>query len=116
MKTQQQDPKEQSARDAFKLTNTVPGQDAIDSDNDITEEELALLDAAGEDDEERKLEEAALDNKDADGELLNEQSFADAKTGSDLDVPGSEDDDDNEEIGEEDEENNNYSLGADKKD
>ena len=61
MKTQQQDPKEQPARDAFKLTNTVPGQDAIDSDNDITEEELALLDAAGEDDEERKLEEAALD-------------------------------------------------------
>ena len=43
----------------------------------------------------------------------NEKSFADAMTGSDLDVPGSEYDDQQESIGSEDEENNYYSLGGD---
>jgi hypothetical protein len=38
-----------------------------------------------------------------------------SETGTDLDVPGSEDDDDNEDIGEEDEENNYYSLSGDNK-
>lgn len=87
-----------------------------DIDAEVTDEELAQLDAAGEDDEERELHKAELDNTDDDGELLNELSSSDAKGGRDLDVPGSEDDDDNEDIGEEDEENNSYSLGGDKKD
>ncbi|QRR00917.1 hypothetical protein [Dyadobacter sandarakinus] len=43
----------------------------------------------------------------------NEQTFRDAMTGDDLDVPGSEIDDDAEAIGNEDEENNYYSLGGD---
>ncbi len=105
---------DQAIKDSFKLTNAAPGEDAID--NEVTPEELELLDAAGEDDEERKLHEAELDNTDEDGELLNELSSADAKSGIDLDVPGSDDDDSDEAIGEEDEENNSYSLGADKKD
>lgn len=78
-------------------------------DAEISPEERALLDAAGEDDEERGLHRAELDDRDDDGELLNEVSAATDKSGRDLDVPGSEDDDDMEDIGEEDEENNSYS-------
>ncbi|RPI05896.1 MAG: hypothetical protein EHM64_05025 [Ignavibacteriae bacterium] len=43
----------------------------------------------------------------------NEKDFAEDKSGSDLDVPGSELDDAQEKIGSEDEENNYYSLGGD---
>jgi hypothetical protein len=43
----------------------------------------------------------------------NEKDFREDKSGSDLDVPGSELDDENEKIGSEDEENNYYSLGGD---
>ena len=57
------------------------------------------------DDEQLNL--ATLDNTDDDGTPLNEIVNV---SGSDLDVPGSEDDDANEKIGEEDEENNAYSL------
>lgn len=76
---------------------------------DISAEERALLDAAGEDAEERNLHRAELDSTDDEGELLNEAGSATDKTGRDLDVPGSNDDDDMEDIGEEDEENNSYS-------
>lgn len=78
-------------------------------ENDITPEERALLDAAGEDDEEQRLRRATLDSKDEDGDLLNEISGATDRTGRDLDVPGSSADDAMEDIGEEDEENNSYS-------
>ena len=44
---------------------------------------------------------------------LNEKDFNQDKSGSDLDVPGSELDDEQENIGNEDEENNYYSLGGD---
>jgi hypothetical protein len=43
----------------------------------------------------------------------NEKDFEDDKSGSDLDIPGSELDDAQEKIGNEDEENNYYSLGGD---
>ena len=43
----------------------------------------------------------------------NEKGFADAMSGSDLDIPGSELDDQEESVGSEDEENNYYSLGGD---
>ncbi len=46
-------------------------------------------------------------------EMLNEKDFNQDKSGSDLDVPGSELDDEQENIGNEDEENNYYSLGGD---
>ncbi|MEO7923093.1 MAG: hypothetical protein ABIR30_05395 [Chitinophagaceae bacterium] len=80
----------------------------------VTQEEKELLgrsenSMAGPDDENQSR--ATLDNTDEDGEPLNEEVN---DSGSDLDVPGSEDDDANEEIGEEDEENNSYSLGGDK--
>ncbi len=43
----------------------------------------------------------------------NEKDFEHDKSGSDLDVPGSELDDEEENSGSEDEENNLYSLGGD---
>lgn len=44
---------------------------------------------------------------------FNEKNFNQDKSGSDLDIPGSELDDDQEAIGSEDEENNGYSIGGD---
>lgn len=44
---------------------------------------------------------------------LNEKSFDEDMSGSDLDVPGSDLDDKDEAIGNEDEENNYYSIGGD---
>ena len=43
----------------------------------------------------------------------NEKDFNHDKSGSDLDIPGSELDDVQENIGSEDEENNGYSIGGD---
>ena len=43
----------------------------------------------------------------------NEKNFNQDKSGSDLDIPGSELDDEQEDIGSEDEENNGYSIGGD---
>ena len=43
----------------------------------------------------------------------NEKDFSDDRTGSDLDVPGSEMDDEQENDGREDEENDYYSIGGD---
>jgi hypothetical protein len=86
----------------------------ISRDSNVSREEKELLEnsvnsMASQDDENWKN--AKLDNRDEDGEMLNERvDYA----GTDLDVPGSEDDDMNEELGEEDEENNSYSLGGDK--
>ena len=57
--------------------------------------------------EDEQLNTATLDNTDDEGELLNEKVN---RSGTELDVPGSEEDDANEKIGEEDEENNSYSL------
>jgi hypothetical protein len=91
-------------------------EDLSDSDSDVTDEEIELLSRTEDsmstiDDEDRRN--LMLDNKDLDGDLLNEK---DDVAGEDLDVPGAGDDDDNEGIGEEDEENNSYSLGGDRKD
>jgi hypothetical protein len=59
------------------------------------------------------LREAALDNRDGEGDELNEGSSGSKISGKDLDVSGAEEDNADEEIGEEDEENNDYSLGGD---
>jgi len=60
------------------------------------------------DEDDRNIEKNRLDDKDTEGDLLNEAS--DDLSGEDLDVPGAEEDDLNEELGEEDEENNSYSF------
>ena len=91
--------------------------DKISAGSNVSKEERqALRDAAlksidAKDDE--NLKQAQLDNRDEDGELLNERTDV---SGSDLDVPGSEEDNDNEEIGEEDEENNSFSLDGEDED
>lgn len=87
-----------------------------DTGANVSKEEKKLLRDASEktpDTDEENLEKAQLDNMDEDGELLNEKTNL---SGSDLDIPGSEEDDINEEIGEEDEENNSYSLDAEDED
>ena len=76
--------------------------------------EISATDMPTEDD--INLRVAALDNTDEEGTPLNEGSFKNNLSGTDLDVPGAEDDDEDEEIGEEDEENNDYSLGGDNHD
>jgi len=62
--------------------------------------------------DENNLVDARMDNTDFQNAPLNERSFGEVRTASDLDVPGAENDDANERIGEEDEENNDYSLGS----
>jgi hypothetical protein len=87
-----------------------------DGTNVTAEEKAALQDAADKTPyvkDEENLAKAKLDNRDEDGELLNERVDV---SGSDLDVPGSEDDDEQEEIGEEDEENNSFSLDGEDED
>lgn len=94
------------------------GEGLLDTDEDIaadksdnvstTEKELLQRSSesmASKDDEQWR--ESQLDKTDDDGTPLNEKINV---SGSDLDVPGSEDDDANEKIGNEDEENNSYSL------
>lgn len=67
-------------------------------------------------DDDKLLREAALDNRDDEGEALNEGSSGTRISGKDLDVPGADADDADEILGEEDEENNPYSLGGDDND
>ncbi len=90
--------------------NAVSNLDATaeeDDDSNITNEELVMLDNAGDESEdEDDLNKSTLDNTDDDGEALNED---DGLSGNDLDVPGADLDDEDELKGEEDEENNLYS-------
>src|SRR5205809_4004840 len=92
--------------------------DSIDTADDanVSTEEKELLRQTSESmatKDDLALQRAKLEDKDMDGQLLNE---AEDFSGKDLDVPGQEMDDVNEEIGEEDEENNEYSLGGDNHD
>jgi hypothetical protein len=87
-----------------------------DDDSIVTDVEKKMLDDSANDmptKDERQLRRAELDDKDEDGEPLNEKTSANAISGSDLDTSGTDEDDLDEEIGEEDEENNPYSLGGD---
>ena len=102
------------------LNDPVDEDFKIDAASNVSAEEAALLQEAAEvspaDLEEQRLRQTALDSTDDEGDLLNEKGFAGAFSGSDLDVPGSEEDDADEEIGEEDEENNPYSVDEDNED
>jgi hypothetical protein len=89
-----------------------------DRDTDITREEREILMHADHPptDDERRLHQAGLESTDDEGDLLNEGSMSTARSGSDLDLTGTDADDPMEKIGEEDEENNHYSLGSDSND
>lgn len=82
----------------------------LSGEDNVTSIERKLLEESDRPvtDEDRDLEEMALDSTDEDGEPLDEGGNA-LDMGEDLDIPGSELDDDDEELGEEDEENNSYS-------
>jgi len=85
----------------------VPG-----NSSDVTRAEKRLLKkSAGHQptEETRDFNEMALDDRDNDGELLNEKSIRQDRSGEDLDIPGADLDDEDESIGGEDEENNIYS-------
>ena len=85
---------------------------AIDNSSNVNNDEKKTLQQAEEDmptEDNTNLRKSALDNEDEDGTPLNVEGFGKDVTGSDLDIPGSEEDDANEELGEEDEENNSYS-------
>lgn len=88
-------------------------------ENNVSDEEARLLREAAEnmsDEEDRIIRATALDSTDEEGDPLNEKGFRNAYSGTDLDVPGSEDDDADEAIGEEDEENNAYSVDEENED
>ena len=86
-----------------------------DPESNVSNQEREDLSRAANDmpGDDQGLREAALDDTDEDGTLLNEEGLDRSVSGDDLDVPGSELDDAEERIGEEDEENNDYSLGGD---
>ena len=90
--------------------------DDLEDDANVSDEEKELLQQTSESmatKDDIDLRRGTLDDKDLEGEPLNE---SEELSGKDLDVPGQEADDANEEIGEEDEENNEYSLGGDSHD
>ena len=85
------------------------GAGIFDDDDNVSKEEKELLENAAESmgtEDDMNLKNANLDNKDLNGDLLNEE---DDVSGNNLDVPGVEDDDADEATGSEDEENNEYS-------
>jgi len=80
--------------------------------SDVTNTEKRLLKkSAGHlpTEESEDFNKMALDDRDNDGELLNEKNIRQDRSGEDLDIPGAELDDEDENIGDEDEENNIYS-------
>ena len=88
----------------------------LEDDSNVTDEEKELLQQTSESmatKDDIDLRRGMLDDKDLEGEPLNESEDI---SGKDLDVPAQENDDADEEIGEEDEENNEYSLGGDSHD
>ncbi|HET7818764.1 MAG TPA: hypothetical protein VFL70_05610, partial [Bacteroidia bacterium] len=62
--------------------------------------------------DEDNLVNARMDNVDFQNEPLNERSFGEERSGSDLDVPGETDETRTDALGQGDEENKLYSLGS----
>jgi hypothetical protein len=91
-------------------------EEGTEDSSNVTSLEKQMLQASADDmltKDELQLRRASLDERDEDGDQLNEKTSASAISGSDLDVPGADDDNADESLGEEDEENNPYSLGGD---
>jgi hypothetical protein len=95
-------------------TDIVLGTEA-----DITAEDKIILETAEDympTQDEEKLQQATMDHTDVQGEELNEQSFGENRTGSDLDIPNNTDETRTTSMGQGDEENKYYSLGGDEND
>jgi hypothetical protein len=96
--------------------NVWQDEDSTEESSNVSPLERKLLDDSANDmptKDEQSLRRASLDSTDNEGTPLNEKTSFNAISGSDLDVPGSNENDTDEDIGEEDEENNPYSLGGD---
>lgn len=88
--------------------------DSTDTDDaaNVTQAEKRLLKKSAEHPptaETADIKRMTLDEKDDEGEFLNEKGIRQNPSGADLDIPGTELDDEDELNGEEDEENNIYS-------
>jgi hypothetical protein len=88
------------------------------TEGDVSREEKSILRnteflETGDDD---RLQRASLDSTDMDGEKLNERSFGEERSGSDLDIPEQKDDTRTDAMGKGDEENKHFSLGSDDND
>jgi hypothetical protein len=93
-------------------------EDSLDDDSNVSRTEKQLLahteyQESGDND---RLQRARLDNTDFQGERLNEGSFGEMQTGSDLDIPDETDETTTDSMGQGDEENKYYSLGSDSND
>lgn len=93
-------------------------EDSLSDDSNVTRRERQMLAnteyrESGDND---RLQRAALDSTDFQGEKLNEGSFGERQTGSDLDIPEETDETTTESMGQGDEENKYYSLGSDDND
>jgi hypothetical protein len=89
-------------------TIVMGSEDDIPKEDKVALQSMDNLDLSQEDD--AKLVRGMPDNKDTEGDPLNERINM---SGSDLDTAIVDEDDADERIGEEDEENNTYSLGSD---
>jgi hypothetical protein len=92
--------------------------DDLNDDSNVTKTEKQMLAntefrESGDND---RLQRAALDSTDFQGEKLNEGSFGERQTGSDLDIPDEVDETTTESMGQGDEENKYYSMGSDDND
>ena len=90
---------------AFEEKRPLPKDEATNT-QEITKEQEEALEQTGSADD-KNLRRALPENKDSEGDPLNESAPV---SGKDLDIPGEELDDEDEDKGEEDEENNEYSL------
>lgn len=63
--------------------------------------------------DEDNLQRATMDSRDFEGVPLNEKSFGEERSGSDLDIPGRKEETRTSSLGQGDEENKHYSLGGD---
>jgi hypothetical protein len=107
------------------LNKRTPGTDLSDDDTDFSrstdadvtpEERMMLENISMPTRDEDNLRRAAMDTTDFDGEQLNEDSFGEVLSSTDLDIPDETDETETESMGQGDEENKYYSLGSDRHD
>jgi hypothetical protein len=85
------------------------------TDGDVSPDEVrALANTDYPSDDETNLRNARLDDRDFDGDPLNEESFGQMQTSAGLDIPGEVDETESESLGQGDEENKYFSLGGDR--
>jgi hypothetical protein len=89
-------------------TELTSGRPTVGHDERQALEQVDYLPTTDED----NLQRARMDNTDFQNEQLNEGSFGEERSGSDLDIPGALDETTTDALGQGDEENKGYSLGS----